>query len=266
MCKVGDIVLLGQFSSDIDPLDLLTAIAQRAAGGTLLIVQVRSLQSPEAQILVNRNMWLDRGVRQVRLAHIRLPFDIGSNALLSDIDAAHCILFLTENAVSFVEWFQHTRVFQHVVTAHQGGTAIAAWGDSATALSAAVARRSSASLDQTVLDSPFSPGLKLIPAIVMEIALPSEQELHELLAAVLNDPTLLGIGIGGSTGVIIRQNRYLHVIGHEEVVILDASSLCDTAHGIDRLMQFAEVDVRLLIEGDTYDLAMRSTIEPVNCG
>ncbi|MEW5785099.1 MAG: cyanophycinase [Bacillota bacterium] len=74
----------------------------------------------------------------------------------------------------------------------------------------------------------MAPGLGFLPGVLVDQHFAQRGRFGRLLAAVALNPALLGIGIDEDTAVLVRENRWLEVVGSAGVTIVDGSSLVHT--------------------------------------
>ncbi|HET9117032.1 MAG TPA: cyanophycinase [Pseudonocardiaceae bacterium] len=98
------------------------------------------------------------------------------------------------------------------------------------------------------------PGLSLLPGVIVDMHLTERRRLPRLLAAVVRQPSHLGVGIDENTAILVSSGRF-DVIGGGAVVAVDAhvKTANRPTFGQDEQPSF---DVRLhrLHAGDSFDL------------
>ena len=100
----------------------------------------------------------------------------------------------------------------------------------------------------------------LPPDVVVDQHFLRRQRENRLLSVVLEDPSLLGVGVDEETAIWVRPDGTLRVLGRSGVMILDARgarvSRRETGTGQD-LLGVRDLKLHLLLPGDTYDLHRR---------
>ncbi|MFC7666486.1 cyanophycinase [Hymenobacter humi] len=108
------------------------------------------------------------------------------------------------------------------------------------------------------------PGLGLLPGVLLDQHFAERGRYPRLMHAVLDQPTLLGIGLSEETGLIVRPDQPVEVFGDEVVVVVDASetthnNLADLAH--DQIISGHRLHVHLLVAGQRLDLNTREVMQ-----
>ena len=101
------------------------------------------------------------------------------------------------------------------------------------------------------------PGLGLLPEVIVDMHFAERRRFPRLLAAVLRQPSHLGVGIDEDTAILVRPGRF-DVLGRGAVMAVDArpaAATCPARGPADR----ACFDVRLhqLHAGDAFDMNRR---------
>ena len=113
------------------------------------------------------------------------------------------------------------------------------------------------------------PGLGLLPEVIIDMHFAERRRFPRLLAAVLRQPSHLGVGIDEDTAILVRPGQF-DVLGSGAVLTIDASRAA-AARTARAHHDRARFDVRLcrLHAGDAFDLhqrepAMATTAEKEN--
>ncbi len=104
-------------------------------------------------------------------------------------------------------------------------------------------------------------GLGFLPRdVVVDQHFLRRQRQNRLLSVVLEDPSLLGVGVDEATAIWVRPDGTLQVLGESGVMVFDAKGAALSRQprptGQD-LLGIRDLTVHLLLPGDTYDLRTR---------
>ena len=106
------------------------------------------------------------------------------------------------------------------------------------------------------------PGLGFLPEAIVDQHFIRRERHNRLLSAVLERPSLIGVGIDESTALEVGPDGRWRVLGESEVVVYDARRARIPALGGKRLGA-TDLRVHLLPAGSTYDpKSGRATIPP----
>lgn len=106
----------------------------------------------------------------------------------------------------------------------------------------------------------FTTGLGFISSVIFDSHFDKRGRFARLVQAVAANPSMLGIGLGEDTGVIITEGYQLEAIGSGMVVIIDGhqirhSNIADIPEG--NPLSLEHLIVHFLALGDRFDLAQR---------
>ena len=106
----------------------------------------------------------------------------------------------------------------------------------------------------------MSPGLGMIPDVVVDQHFAERGRLGRLLGAVAQNPKSLGIGIDEDTAALVEPNRMLEVFGSGAVYIVDGRSVSAsnvTEAAPEQTLSMFGITLHVLGAGDRFDLATR---------
>ena len=98
------------------------------------------------------------------------------------------------------------------------------------------------------------PGLGFLHGAIVDQHFIKRERHNRLLSAVLERPSLLGVGIDESTAIEVSPDGRWHVLGESDVVVYDARRARITPPGAP-LLGATELRVQLLPSGSVYDPA-----------
>ena len=96
------------------------------------------------------------------------------------------------------------------------------------------------------------PGLGFLPTAIVDQHFIKRERHNRLISAVLEHPTLLGVGIDENTAIEVRPDGVWRVLGESAVVVYDARKAQVTPDG-RRVLGASELRVHVLPTGSTYN-------------
>jgi cyanophycinase len=195
------------------------AIVQRTlelAGGSRAVVTVLPQSSAvEGAGDSSVKMWLDAGAKSAR------KIDFGDPDAKAAIQTATLIWMPGGDQNRFMKTIAGTGLDDAIRERHRAGAVVGGTSAGAAVLSAAMitgdADLQSLSPGKTVL----AKGLGLWPDAIVDQHFLRRQRNNRLLAAVIEHPRLIGVGIDEATAAILRNGR-IEVVGRSAVVVFDA--------------------------------------------
>jgi cyanophycinase len=97
-------------------------------------------------------------------------------------------------------------------------------------------------------------GFGFVKAAVIDQHFVTRRRLNRLIATVIENPRLVGVGIDESTAVLVRPDGRYEVLGDNQVVIFDARRAKTFKSPTNRLGAHG-MTMQVLLPGDVYDLA-----------
>jgi len=100
-------------------------------------------------------------------------------------------------------------------------------------------------------------GLGLIHKMIIDTHFVRRGRFGRLAEAMARYPGYTGVGLAEDTGVIIRENRTLEIIGSGMVIVMDSRNLTHNNHKIlneGDLLSMTGLTTHFLANGDTYDM------------
>ena len=107
---------------------------------------------------------------------------------------------------------------------------------------------------------PVLPAVAAPPDVVVDQHFLRRQRQNRLLSVVLENPSVLGIGVDEETAIWVRPDGTLQVLGESGVMVFDAKGAAISRQprptGQD-LLGVRSLSLHLLLPGDTFDLSSR---------
>ncbi|MCL6595561.1 MAG: cyanophycinase [Firmicutes bacterium] len=149
--------------------------------------------------------------------------------------------------------------------AHGAGAVVAGTSAGASAMSSTmiVGGRSDASPRREVVR--MSPGLGLLPELVIDQHFAQRGRLSRLLAALAQNPGLLGVGVDEDTAFVVDGDGVLRVVGSATVTVLDGRGVrLSTASeaDLDQSLTLTGVVLHVLSDGYRFDIRARRPYPP----
>jgi cyanophycinase len=106
-----------------------------------------------------------------------------------------------------------------------------------------------------------SRGFGFVKDAVIDQHFVTRRRHNRLISVVLDNPSLVGVGIEESTAVLVRPDGKYEVLGEGQVVIYDARR-AKTAKSSDGHLGGHNLAMHVLLPGDVYDIASGRVEEP----
>jgi cyanophycinase len=119
-----------------------------------------------------------------------------------------------------------------------------------------------ADLTRLLADStPTAPGLDLWPEVIVDQHFVARNRFNRLLAAVLDRPQLVGVGVDERTAVVVSGSEF-EVIGEGQVLVIDARPATTQKATTSQPHAATRISLHVLKAGMKFDLGARTTEKP----
>ncbi|HJR60073.1 MAG TPA: cyanophycinase [Vicinamibacterales bacterium] len=191
-------------------------------------------------------MWLDAGARGVRKVDFRSP---DAKAAL---ESASLIWIPGGDQNRFMEAIAGTGLDEVIRARHRAGAVVGGTSAGAAVLSGLMITGKADLQSLTAGTTVLAKGLALWTGGIFDQHFVRRQRNNRLLSAVLDHPTMIGVGIDEGTAAILRDGR-VEVVGRSAVVIFDPRNLPVEKASPGQVVS-GQVKVSVLREGMGYDI------------
>ena len=241
----GPLVVVGGGPTVADITMRTLALAGGSSARVVVLPQSSALpDAGEASV----KMWLDAGARDAR----KVLFDDVSAARAA-IEQATLIWMPGGDQNRFMDAIRPTGLADVIRARHRAGVVVGGTSAGAAILSASMMTGEADLKSLTTASTELKPGLSLWPEVIVDQHFLKRQRHNRLLSAVIDHPSLIGVGIDESTAVIVR-GRELEVVGVSAVVVLDARRGRITPAPAGQPVAAADARVTVLRAGLRYTL------------
>jgi cyanophycinase len=234
------------------------------AAARLLVVSTAS-REPEAKVAEYDAAFRALGAGDVAFVHPQNRAEAEDPKLLATLASSTGVFLAGGNQLKLVSELAGTKLIDGLCDRYRAGLHVGGTSAGASALCGVmIARgraRSAARLDSLRL----TPGFGLLPNVILDQHFRERDRFGRLLAAVLCNPSFLGIGLDEDTALIVGGDDCFSVVGTGSVTIVDGSRLDENDIGVvpeESPAAFSGMRMHVLTEGWTYDLADGSIGRP----
>jgi cyanophycinase len=263
----GSLVIIGGREEKTDGnRGILEELARRAAGGSLVVATMAS-EEPDAQWEEYRKVFRELGVRRIAHLDVRQREELIDNPRLDLINGAKVIFFAGGDQLKITSRFGGTALCDHMRELYRRGATIAGTSSGASVMSETMMVAGAGGESHEGTDSlKMAPGLGLMPGVIIDQHFAERGRMGRLLAAVAQNPRLLGIGIDENTAVVFDGNRKMTVMGSGAVYLVDGRAMTFTSatESDARAASIYGMVVHVLGEADDFDLQKREPVRRKN--
>lgn len=198
------------------------------------------------------------GCPNARHMNIRNRRDTEKREFIARIENCNGIMFSGGNQSKLSEVFTGTEILDIMKRRFHGEPGFVIAGTSAGAMAQSELMINGGTPVETLKrgKAQLKQGLGFISTAIIDSHFINRGRFGRLVVAVAEHPALTGIGISEDTGVIIRENRFLEVIGSNQVILVDGRALKynSAAFRTERTINLEHIIFHLFSKGIQFDL------------
>lgn len=255
----GSIFAIGGSEARTGDTPILARFAERCGGANARIVLVTAASS-DADERVDQygGAFGALGVTQLEFFHHRERAETDDPRLHAALDEADGVFLTGGNQLKLMTIIGGTALEAKLRARQLAGLHLAGTSAGASALGTVMLARGKARVTPRLGAIRLSPGLGVLPNAIVDQHFRERDRFGRLIAAVLSNPGMLGLGLDEDTAFELDGSGRLEVVGSGTLTIVDASEL--QATNIDVVAEhvpaaFAGMRMHALSAGWAYDLA-----------
>jgi len=257
----GTLIIIGGGEKKDQERTILREVAQKADGGSLVVVTVATAE-PEETWTEYRAIFRALGVKKLKHLDVRLREEATLPEKVGLLDDAKVVFFTGGDQLKITSQLGDSPVYRRIEQIHAQGGTIAGTSAGASVMSETMLISGDGDASHKVGDVlGMAPGLGLIQDVVVDQHFAERGRLGRLLAAVAQNPRQLGLGLDENTAVVV-EGDHLRVIGQGAVHVLDGSestysNLGEDKQDREKTMAIFDIKLHLLSEGNELERGER---------
>lgn len=234
------------------PREVMQHFVELSGGGSIIVLPLASGRPGGSGADVAR-LLRRLGAADVRVLHIEDVRDAQRAHYVELVRRAGGVWFTGGDQVKIVQKLLDTPLLEALVEMRQRGGVVG--GTSAGTACQSDIIITGADLDERIIAAgnvATTPGLGLVHGVIMDQHFVRRQRENRLLAAVIEHPDLVGLGVDESTAVWVKPDGTMEVMGTSVVVVFDARDAIVATRG--KRLVATGILTSVLAQGDTIDL------------
>lgn len=245
--KQGDCVVLREFV--------------RAAGGVKAHIAVMTAATSYPKEVGDEytRVFERLGAGAVQVVHTESRYDSEREDSLGIIKQATGIFFTGGDQLRIVDFIKGTPLDEAIHQRHQAGAVIGGTSAGAAMMPAEMIVGGASVSHPSVDAVSLGPGMGFLPGILVDQHFAQRGRLGRLLAALVQEPADLGLGIDEDTAIIVKDDKFT-VVGQGAVTVVDeTTSTHNNLEGLlkDEPIALCGVQLHILPHGYRFDLKKR---------
>ncbi len=255
----GTAIAIGGHEDKKEEKRILHEVASRVGNGRLVVATVASSE-PDAMWETYEPLFRNMGVRHVHHLDIRTREDALEEKRIRVLDDATVVFITGGDQLKVTSQIGDTPCYERIREIYEGGGTIAGTSAGASVMSETMMVGGDGDSSHRLGDElRMAPGLGVVSGVLIDQHFAERGRVGRLLAAVAQNPRIVGLGIDENTAAVITGQR-LTVLGAGAIYVLDGrevsySNVAEASQ--DQTMAVFNVKLHLLTEGNVLDLNSR---------
>lgn len=258
---IGRLVIIGGAEDKQDQCTILRRVVDLAGGReSRLLVLTVATHHPEQVGDEYREIFYRLGAAEVGVLDVATRLQAEDRMLARLVEDASGIFFTGGDQLRITSIIGGTLLYHKLHEAYRRGIVIAGTSAGASVMSSTMIVEGPGEQQPKPLSARLAPGFGLVSDVVIDQHFAQRGRLGRLLAAVAQNPYVLGIGIDENTAMLVDGPKFT-VVGAGTVTVLDGRQITFTntsEASPAEALALADVRLHVLPAGYCFDLQSRS--------
>ncbi|MEG0642246.1 MAG: cyanophycinase, partial [Clostridium sp.] len=225
----GYLIIIGGAEDKEDKCEILREVVriyQQKKGP--LVILTAATDYPREAAEKYTNVFRALGVDNIKIIDIQDRNMAENKNSINLVQEAGCIFLTGGDQIKITSLIGGTLFYDALLEAYLGGTLIVGTSAGASCLSSTMIVAGDDDSSPRRCTIKMSPGLDIIRGVIIDQHFAQRGRIGRLLAAVAQNPEILGIGIDENTAIVIEGKNRFRVIGEGAVTIVDGNYISHT--------------------------------------
>ncbi|HHY81137.1 MAG TPA: cyanophycinase [Clostridiales bacterium] len=260
----GTLVIIGGAEDKKNNCTILRKVADLAKGdkGKIIILTVAT-DYPSQVGKEYKHLFNKLGVSNIDALHIETREEANDPERLQRMENASCVFFTGGDQLKITSLIGGTKTDKFLKDAFIEGLVIAGTSAGASVMSETMITSGIDDEAPKRCTVKMAPGLGLINGVVIDQHFAQRGRIGRLLAAVAQNPNVLGIGLDEDTAIVVKPDNTFEVVGSNAVTVLDGvnSTYTNVSESRpDEILALTNIILHVLPHGHEFDLHARAPV------
>jgi cyanophycinase len=259
----GQLVIIGGAEDKEGDCKILREFVRRAGGTNARIVIMTAATELPREVGENYIRVFERfGAEDVRIIDTVQREDASSASYLEAIDKATGVFFTGGDQARITSILKDTELDTAIHKRYQEGIVVGGTSAGAAMMPDMMIVEGDSETNPRIDVVEMGPGMGFLPGVVIDQHFSQRGRLGRLIAALAQQPAVLGFGIDENTAIVVSDNQF-EVIGEGAITVVDESSVTHSNVGEilrDEPLAVCGARLHILPDGYKFDLKTRKPI------
>lgn len=264
---LGELLIIGGAEDQDDQCQILRWFVERVNEKNRKIVVITTATcSPEEVGIRYRELFQGLGAQDVEILTIASRVDAHHYGAARDLEKAGGIFFTGGDQLRITSILGGTPVGTSLYTAYANGAVVAGTSAGAAIMSETMIVEGEDDESPRRCTVKMAPGLGLLKQVVVDMHFSQRGRQGRLLAAIGQNPNIIGIGIDEDTAIAVGADGGFRVLGSRTVWVVDGRQISHSnvsEQAPDEVLALSDVRLHVLPKGYGYDLSRRLVLTGV---
>jgi cyanophycinase len=258
----GTLLIIGGHEDKKGDKVILREFVRLARSGTLVVATLAS-KNAGAELWENyQEVFTELGVKQSMHLNVGSREDAREITRMDMIEQADALFFTGGDQLQLTSQLGGTLLCDRIQTFYyERGGVIAGTSAGASVMCETMLVSGNGKESHKIGDTlRMAPGLGFVKDMIIDQHFAERGRIGRLLAAVAQNPRILGVGVDEDTAILVEGEECFRVLGSGAVYVVDGRSVTETnisQTNSDHTLSIFDVQLHLLSQGDTFDLRAR---------
>lgn len=258
------LIIIGGAEDKEKGKEILKYISSRIPRDGLFVIATVATEDPDIVKHRYSKLFKGLGVKNIGYLDIRTREDGLDEENINIVDKADLIFFTGGDQLRITSLLGGTLVNKSILDAKNRGCWFVGTSAGASVMSSTMIIGGKDEESPRKCTIEMAPGLGLIQNVIIDQHFSQRGRIGRLLAAVAQNPEILGVGIDEDTAIVINNDNVLNIIGNGSVYIVDGSDMNysnASEQYSDEILSMYNVKLHVLKKGNSYDLKLKIPFE-----
>lgn len=264
---LGELLIIGGAEDKDGQCQILRWFVERVnERNSGIVVITTATCSPEEVGIEYRETFQRLGAQNVEILAISNRVDAHRQGTARDLETAGGIFFTGGDQLRITSILGGTPVGKALYEAYAHGAIVAGTSAGAAIMSETMIVEGKDDESPRRCTVKMAPGLGLLKKCVVDMHFSQRGRQGRLLAAIGQNPNIIGIGIDEDTAIAVAKDGKLQVLGSRTVWVVDGRQISHSnvsEQAPDEVLALSDVRLHILPKGYGYDLERRHVLTSV---